>query len=169
MRIRLMGKVAAAAFGLGLAALVAAGPAAAQENAQGIPGGEYLTLSPSTVAPGHTVTITMGCDTEVLGAGVTSAITGTTLLTPTEHGPASFNYHGTVRIPEKTRHGTYEFTGGCGSPAFLVVAPGGHGPAGGTGLDRDNGALFAAGAGALALAVAGGGWLYRRRATGAAA
>jgi hypothetical protein len=159
---RVTGRLAAAAIGIGAGALLAIGPAAAQPM---LPGGEFLTLSPTTVAPGGTVGIAMGCNSEVLGAGVTSAITGTVALHPDSVGPASFNYSGSVMIPMGTAHGTYEFVGACGSPAFLVVGPGGHGPAGGTGLDSDNDGLVAAGVGALAAAGAGAGgvWLLRRR------
>lgn len=160
MRVRLMGKVAASALGLGVGALLAAAPATAQV----LPGGEYLTLSPTTVAPGGTVSVTMGCDADILDAGVTSAITGTTILEPDAVGPASYNYSGSVRVPAGAQPGTYEFSGGCGSPAFLVVGPGGQGPAGGTGLESDSdGGLVAAGAGTLAVAAAGGLWLLRRR------
>jgi hypothetical protein len=166
---RLTGRLAAAAVGIGAGALLAMGPASAQPSVTPttppMPGGEFLTLSPTTVAPGGTVFITMGCDIEVPGAGVTSAITGTTILHADSVGPASFNYSGSATVPAGTTHGTYEFTGGCGSPAFLVVGPGGTGPAGGTGLDSDNDGLIAAGVGALAAAGvgAGGFWLLRRR------
>jgi hypothetical protein len=165
MRTRLFGKLAAAGIGLGAAALFAAGPAAAQP----MPGGPYFTLSPSTVAPGGTVSISTGCEVEAPAVDVSAPTIGTVTLQADAVGPASHNYSGSVTIAASTPHGTYEFTGPCGS-ASLVVGPGGVGPRGGTGLDdADNGALVALGAGTLAAAAAGGLWLLRRRSTGSSA
>lgn len=161
MRTRLISKWAAMGIGLGAAALLAVGPAAAQT-----PGGNHLTLSPSTVAPGGSVSITMGCTSQQSSPHATSPVFGTVTLQSASAGPSSHNYHGTAHVPRNARHGTHQVTSPCGS-ASLVVGPGGMGPRGGTGLDADNGALVAAGAGTLAAAAGGGFWLLRRRAAGA--
>jgi hypothetical protein len=153
---RFTGKLAATALGLGIGALLAAGPALAQG------GGPMLSLSPSTVAPGGSVQAEMVCAGPVDAPIVVFHYGDATLTGAT--GVEGYVYRGTLNVPSHTPHGTYTVDSPCGH-ASLVVGPGGVGPRGGTGLDADNGALLAAGAGTLAAAGlgAGGVWLLRRR------
>jgi hypothetical protein len=159
---------AAVGAALGLAAAVLVAPGLAAANAQ-------VTVNPSTVAPGGTVTVTVRC-----GSGATAAsVSATSFGGPSEvalspfpaGGPGAFT--GRVTVPASTAPGTFAISATCnngeGGTGTLVVSPTGHVTAGGGSTsDGANVALIAAGAGMIALAGVGAWILVGRRGTGAA-
>lgn len=156
MTKRLMSRLAAGAA-IGSAALLLAAPAAAAAQSS-------ASASPATVAPGGQVRISASC------ANSTSAnVNGINLGMGTinmKQGARPDQYFADLTVPRSQRPGTYDIqvncSGGDAPGARLTVRPGG-GVAGGTGLEGDNAALIAAGAGTLAAAGIGGFWLLRRR------
>lgn len=163
MTKRLMSRLATVAT-LGAATLLLAAPgqALAQDNSS-------LSVSPHTVRPGATVSITQFCNPKQPDVVVSSELFGKLpMKEETAAGTQSATYHTSVTIPANAKHGSHKLTGSCGTSTTLTVSPTGA-VRGGTGMDTDNGALIAAGAGTLAAGAIGGFWLLRRREAGAPA
>lgn len=151
------------AAALGTAALLLAAPGLAQAQ------DSSLSVSPNTVRPGATVTITQFCNPKQPDVVVESDLFGKLPMTEeAAAGTRAATYHTSVTIPTDARHGSHKLSGSCGTSTTLTVSPTG-GVSGGTGLDTDNGALIVAGVGTLAAAGVGGFWLLRRRAAGSPA
>lgn len=168
MSRRVIGR-AAVGGALGVAAALLAGPGWAATQAQ-------VTINPSTVVPGGTVTVTVRCSAAATGASVSGTSFGGPADIPLAAvpggGPGAFS--GSVTVPRSTPPGTYDVsvtcTSGEGGTGKLVVAPTGAVTGGGGSTSGGaNGALIAAGVAMIVLAGTGGWILLRRRASGAAA
>lgn len=171
MNKRLFGMLAAAAVGGGVFTLAVSEPAHAQLPPGPGPAVDSITVSPSTVAPGGTVTVHVSCTgasdetiTVEFNRQPGAAQAGSpTISVPLQGGSGS----GTFSVPAGASPGTDTAIAYCpnGSPtSTFTIAPTGA-PSGGTGLEDDGAALGLAGAGALAAAGAVGGFLLRRRRT----
>jgi hypothetical protein len=154
---------------LGVAAAVLTAPGWAATQAR-------VTITPPTVVPGGTVTVTVACGAAATAASVNATSFGgpsdIPLAVVTDGAPGAFS--GTVTVPRSTVPGTYDVSVTCtnaaGGTGKLVVSPaGGVTGGGGSTSGGANGALIAAGAGMILLAGTGGWILVRRRASRAAA
>lgn len=162
MNKRLFGTLAAA---VGAAALALAAPGAAYGQANSV------SVSPSAVAPGGTVTVKIFCnDSQMQGTATAefnrnpgAAQAGSpTISVPLTSGEGT----GTYKVPGGASPGTVTVIVSCPdnttAQTTFTVSPNGA-PDGGTGLEDHGAALAVAGGSMLAAGATGGVLLLRRR------